>query len=267
VAAAIVFLSCAPAEKEPIRVEAGPSPSELEADLTGGGADLKWKTNRDESTLIQGYNIYVSEQPLYQPGGEKSVPDDLSPVNDTPYPGDVDPGYDFETYELRGLENGKIHYVAVTTLYSGDVESQPTNQIEIIPRPEGTFVLNSSFSGEQDGYSFQRQQSVATDDLDNDIYLTTIDEDLYVASPSRIDYVLRETSFYDIGRKGSLDEVRVGELKTRPSEKLKVEEGLIFLLQDADDCYALVKFDIADPEARRVVSSYIYQSKPNALRF
>ncbi|MCK4857048.1 MAG: fibronectin type III domain-containing protein, partial [candidate division Zixibacteria bacterium] len=230
-------------------------------------ANLSWKTNRDENSAILGYNIYVSPRPVLGTPDETELRVQLKPIHETPYAGDTSPGFAVETFAMEGLTNGQSYFVFVTTIYPGNVESAPSNEIEVIPRPEGRFVLRPSFSGNQGGFSFRRVKSILTDDLANDIYLAQIDDKLYVASPARIDNVLRKTCFFHLGRYAPLEEVRLTEMKMPSSDKLQVISGQVFLLQDQDSCYALLKFDRVDPKEKKVNLSYIYQAKPNRLQF
>lgn len=264
----LLLLSCAPKQKgEMLERIAGPGPSELTAQAGNGSAELRWQTNRGPDAVVLGYNIYLSDSPILSGRNDRALPSGLKPTNESPYPGDTDPSTDFETYQLGDLTNGVSYYIVVTTVYPGPTESEPSNQIELIPRPQGSFTLTTSLSGEQSGYSFREQKSVRSDDLKNDVYLTEIGGKLYIASPSRIDNVLRSTRFYNLGRTGELSEVRIVELKMRGQDKLQATPGEIFLLQDANDCYALAKFDSVNISAGSVQISFIYQTRPKALTF
>jgi hypothetical protein len=263
-----LILACAPGQKGvTLEREAGPGPSELIAKAGNSSAELRWKTNRGPDAVVQGYNIYVSGSPILSGPEDVMVPSGLKPVNSSPYPGDTDPSTDYETYQLGDLTNGESYYVVVTTVYPGPAESKPSNQVEIIPRPQGDFSLTTSLSGEQSGYSFREQKSVRSDDLKTDLYLTEIGGKLFVASPDRISSVLRSTRFYNLGKTGELSDVRIVELKMRSQDKLQVTPGEIFLLQDANDCYALAKFDSVDDVSGDVGISFIYQTRPKALTF
>jgi hypothetical protein len=264
----LVSLSCAPKQKGGvIGREAGPGPSELTAQAGNGSAELRWKTNRGPDAVVLGYNIYVSDSPILSGPNDAELPSGIRPFNDSPYPGDTDPSTDYETYQLSSLSNGESYYVVVTTAYPGPVESRPSNQVEVIPRPQGNFTLTTSLSGDESGYSFREQKTVPSDDLANDLYLADIGGKLYVASPNRISSVLRSTRFYKLGKTGELGDVRIVELKMRGEDKLQAAPGEIFLLQDANDCYALAKFDSVDDSAGSVRISFIYQTRPKALTF
>jgi hypothetical protein len=264
----VTLCGCAPQKRqEPPPPITGPQPTNLRADVGHRSAELIWDTNRERLTPIMGFNIYVSREPLLSSGSKSEVTAGLEPVNDVPYPGAVGGEIAVESYTLDSLENGESYYAFVTTVFPGNFESEPTNEIEIVPRPEGSFVLETGLGGERSGFSFKQGRSVPATDLSNDIYLTQIDRNYYVASPARIDNVLRIARFYRLDKTGDLSDIRIRELKAAPSDRLKVNEGEVFVIEDADHSYALVRFDNLHLAAGELTLSYIYQTKPRTLRF
>lgn len=263
-----MLLSCAPAAKtSPEAREAGPGPTNLRAEVFHQRANLYWDTNRGPKDVIMGFNIYVSDVPVLGTPNEKELRAKLKSVTGDPYPGALSGNVATESYGLENLKNGQSYYVFVTTVYPGGVESAPSNEIEVIPRPSGTITLAPSFSGPHSGFSFRRLEYVYTDDLNNDIYLTEINGLPHVASPNRIDNVLRATKFYRLGIRGSLEDAKVTELRTKPDDALQVVPGQIIVLEDADSCYALVRFDSLNRDTGELTLSFIYQAKPKTLRF
>lgn len=253
----VMMLGCAPASREIEEAVEGPDPTNLTASPRSGALDLRWDTNRDDGHLISGYTIYVAE-------GD----DDFKEHNKQPYPGDSNPETSFETYPLEGLQNGTRYRVFVTTVFPGDVESTPTNTVESIPRPEGRILLAESFSGSNEGFSFSRDEHVPTDDVNNDIYLAVIDGRVHLASPNRIDYVLRTTKFFDLGTATSIDSIAVPENPSDPVRLLAVSEGDAVLFQDADGSYGLIHIrSIRGGEKRVIEFDYIYQTRPETLVF
>ncbi len=240
-----------------------PAPSELEARVFYHRINLTWKTNRSDSTMISGYNIYL--------WNEKEAADtslaSFKKVNLEPYPGDMNPDIARESFALEGLENGVIYRAYVTTLFPNGIESARSNIVEAIPRPEGWFTLRESFRGDESGYSFRKTKSVSTDDLSNDIYLATINGSLYVASPRRINVVFRATKFYGMIIYSQLDDVAPTTVPPKADNALEVYNGQVFMLQDQDSCYAVLKFDAVDVKGKTVQISYIYQPRPSTLVF
>ena len=268
--AALLAVSCGPKPAPTVSppppvavVKTRPAPTDLTARAFHKRINLSWKTNRDDSTIISGYNIYV----WCERDSADTTNGGFRKVNVEPYPGDLDPDIARESFPLEDLENGVIYRAYVTTLFPGGIESKPTNIVESIPRPEGRFTLSESFKGNQSGYSLKKMRSSPTDDLDNDIYLATIDGALYVASPRRIDNVLRETKFFGLGIYAPLDEVQPTGLATKSDNALRVYSGQVIALQDQDSCYALLRFDDVDVKGKTVKISYIYQPRPATLIF
>jgi hypothetical protein len=269
-ALALVVISCGPKPAPVIVPEAKPeprgypAPTELTARPFHQRVNLAWKTNRSENSVIMGYNIYIANEKNSSPAAPEGT---FERVSNEPYPGDTDPDYARESFALEPVENGVRYRVYVTTLYPGNVESRSSDTVEVIPRPEGSFTLYDSFKGNQSGYSFKKLRSVPTDDLDNDIYLATINGNLFVASPKRIEIVLRQSKFFRLGRYASLDVVRLAELKDKPDNVEQAHNGEVFLLQDQDLCFALLRFDSVDIGKKIVKCSFIYQPRPETLKF
>jgi hypothetical protein len=264
----LLTLACAPAAKTPIASDkAGPAPTNLRTESFHQRANLYWDTNRDRSDAIMGFNIYVSNQPVLDTPNEAKLRAELKPYTDSPYPGATSGNVATESFGLERLTNGESYFVFVTTLYPGGVESAPSNQVEVIARSSGTVILAPSFSGPKSGFSFKNLEYVYSNDLANDLYLTEINGLPHLASPHRIDNVLRETRFFRLSRRGSLEEATITELKIQPDDVLPIYLGEIFVLQDADNCYALVHLDTLDRETGELTLSFIYQAKPNTLRF
>ncbi len=270
IGAALLAVSCSPKPAPTVSpsrpkeaVKSHPAPTDLTSRAFHKRVNLSWITNRDDSTIISGYNIYF----WCEKDSADTTNGGFRKVNPEPYPGDLDPDIERESFPLANLENGVLYRAYVTTLFPDNIESERTNIVEAIPRPEGRFTLHESFRGSESGYSLKRMKSLPTDDLDNDIYLATINGALYVASPQRIDNVLRQTKFFGLGIYAPLDEVQPTGLATKPDNALRVYGGQVIVLQDQDDCYALLRFDDVDAKGKTVKISYIYQPRPATLRF
>jgi hypothetical protein len=270
IAVGLLLQSCGPkpAPKPETKIQASPpksrpAPTDLTARVFFKRINLSWTTNRTESTLISGYNVYL--------WSEKESTDTsraaFRRVTLEPYPGDTDPGIARESFPLEGLDNGVMYRAFVTTVFSDGTESDPTNIVEAIPRLEGSFTLHESFKGSESGFSLRKMKSVPTDDLDNDLYLATINGALFVASPRRISPVLRQSKFYGLGIYGPLESFAPTALSGKPDNALQVYDGQVYLLQDQDQCYALLRFDTSDIKNKTVRISYIYQPRPNTLSF
>ncbi len=184
--------SCGPKPESPSPIERPPAavgvaPSHLTVKAASQSAELRWQTNQPENRILNGYNVYMARE-----DGE------FEKFTASPYPGDLDPDYVTESFQATGLDNGVRYRFRVSTVYPNAVELFCSDTVEIIPRPQGRIRLKSSFSGVDAGFSFAQLQSVPTDDLANDIYLAIINNQAHLASPQRIDVVLRQTRFFPI---------------------------------------------------------------------
>ena len=266
----MVLISCGPKPTTPPPssavskpVQTYVAPTELTAAPFHKRINLDWKTNRVENTIISGYNIYL--------WNEKDASDTTNAgfrrINPELYPGDTDADIARESYSLEGVDNGVIYRVYVTTVYPDGMESARSNVAEAIPRPEGSFTLRESFKGNESGYSLRKIKSVPTDDQENDIYLANIKGALWVASPQRINVVLRQTEFYGLSDHTSLGPTSPKSLSGKPDNALRISDGLIFVLQDQDKCYALLRIDSVDHKEMIAKISFIYQPRPETLIF
>jgi hypothetical protein len=267
---ATILISCgpkpatpppAPAVSKPVRTFL--PPTELTARPFHKRIDIVWKTNRTESTVISGYYIYL--------WSEKDETDKtfrvFRRVNSEPYPGDTDSDISHESYSIEDVNDGMIYRVYVTTAYPDGRESARSNAVEVIPRPEGSFTLRESFKGNESGFSFCKMKSVPTDDLDNDIYLASIKGTLSVASPQRINVVLRQSGLYGLSEYSSLEATSPIYLEGLPQNAIPISNQMVFVLQDQDKCYALLCIDSLDPKEKTAKISFIYQTRPQTLVF
>ncbi len=261
VCATLIVAGCAPAPPVEPATPAIPSqtliaPTDLRADLGHLTATLRWTTNQPENRVISGYHIYLAEE------GQAPVR-----VSDLPYPGDTNPDHAVETYLLENLAAGREYRAHVTVVYPGDLESAPTNTVVFIARPQGRFQLRESFSGPEGGFSFDQRSAVPTDDLSNDIYLAVIRGALHLASPRRIDTILRSSELYRLRTKQPISKLTVIEKPEVAESTCPVTEDEVILLRDASGCFALLRIEAVDRVDRIVTIDYIYQTRPGVLRF
>lgn len=257
----LVLGSCATTPRPEIEKQSPPTPAlipptDLRAELGDLSATLRWTTNQPEDRIISGYHIYFA-----------AVGENLAAVSQLPYPGDDNPDHAVESYKAGPLIAGSEYRAYVTTVYPGGIETAPTETIRFVARPQGTFQLRESYKGKESGFSFRRRESVATDDLDNDIYLAVIRGGLYLASPGRIDNILRNTSLFPLRTRQPLSKLQVIERPTQPESTFPIAENEVVLALDHSGCYVLLRIENIDRVDRVVTISYIYQTRPNLLRF
>ncbi|MFH1893175.1 MAG: hypothetical protein ABIK83_10905 [Candidatus Zixiibacteriota bacterium] len=267
VGATITLLSCAPSKQ--IDIDASKYvdvfPTDLTVDVNHNYAFLTWKTNRG-NVPIRGYNIYIASG---NPVGDDSamIAAGAVPLNPDTYPGDTDAEIEFETFDANDLEDGVEYFAAVTIVFPGDKESKPSNAIKFVCHPHGEITLNRSYSGERDGYSFARQEYVATDALDNQVYFTQIQGEDYLASPSRIDAILPSVEFFSSSITSLKDRIR--EPQGPGADKIRVKKGGSCLLKTSSGQYAkiIVKGFSGTGDDRRITLDYSFMPVPGRIDF
>jgi len=239
-----------------------PVPSDLTVDVSHKQAELSWTTNRGDA-LIKGYNLYINSEPI----GTSTVNQGVKPFNDDVYPGDLDPATDYETFEASGLKNGIRYYAAVSIVMSDGREGPPSPATEFVCHPHGEISLGTSFSGDHEGFSFDRADYVSTDSDDNQIYYTRIGEDDYLASPGRIDDILQSVRFYPLNIK-SIDD-KFNSPTGKGDDKIRIVKGGGYLLRTADNRYAkmIVKDFEGSGDDRVVHLRYSYMPMPGYTDF
>jgi hypothetical protein len=252
------IISCAPARKKPVP-EGLIAPSDLQVETGDKSMTLSWRTNRTEDMIISGYNIYISSIPLTEPSNPDRLRDDAEPFNPVPYPGDADPEISYETYEATGLLNGVEYYVAVTTVYPGDIESLPSNVVTATCYPRGTVTIKDRSMGDPDGFSFSLREYVEYNSLDNDLYFIARDIGNMLGSPDRNEGVLKHTEFAELKTESELNN-RQDYRNLSYDDRTFVAEGNVYMVKLNDGSKAKIRIRQVDSSAykKQVTFDYIY---------
>ncbi|GAB4314464.1 MAG: hypothetical protein Kow0074_01490 [Candidatus Zixiibacteriota bacterium] len=227
------------------------------------GAVVKWQIDRNRDDIIRGYNVYVSTQPgLVSLGlNDNRLRDAL--YNQSTYPGDTDGDIRSESIVLQRLQTGERYYVHVRTLFPRGEASTPSNEIEFMPRPQGTLTLRPRLSGGNDGYSFADDTTVEWTSLSNDIYLYMVRDTAYLASPSRLNGELRETRFVTLGFADDFS--AYPEISSDDgAEKVALVERQVIGLRLNDDRIAKLRVVSIDPDADPPTVTFQYRYQPVA---
>jgi hypothetical protein len=260
-------LSCAP---RTVQVEPKPPAVTPEPCLPGNlsllatldrSARIAWDLDCPGIRIMQGFNIYVSRTPLVERYPGRDLPDSIRPYNPLVYPGDTAGNPDHESYEIKGIENAVRYFVHVRVIHSDGGVSLPTNEITVVCLPRGEIVLRESYSGERDGFSFARNASCRTDDLDNDLYYYHKDGHDYLCSPVRIGPVYRATQLAAAGHADSLDPAFPIVPGDTSGDKVEVVPGGVYIIVTQDGYPARLRLkQIRDEGGRReAVLDFIYQ--------
>ncbi|UCE24931.1 MAG: fibronectin type III domain-containing protein [Candidatus Zixiibacteriota bacterium] len=262
-------LSCGPGK---IKDESasGCIPEDLQVDVNSKTMDVYWKPNCDR--LISGYNIYISEAPLVDryPGG--SLPQSVEPFNRTPYSGDTDPDDEYEHFIAEGLENAKKYYVSVRIVNPDRTLSKPSNEVAVVCGPTGEIELSMRYKSDRDGYSFDRNEYVRADDVDNDLYFFSNNGVDYLNSPARLGGFLKVNRLQKLPLRGTFEQVRsrVTDLSlTAGDERVAVKEGDWLVVSTPDGSNALIKvLDFSDDNTKRSIKLFFaYRSLSGEMVF
>ncbi len=245
-------------------------PADLRVDVNSGTMDIYWKSSCDE--LISGYNIYINENPLIDKYPGTRLPDAVKPFNAAPYSGDTNPDDGVEHFIAEGLENGKKYFVSVRIVKPDLTVSRPSNEVMAVCGPSGEIELPVRHRSEQDGFSFERNEYVRADALENDIYFFSDGQADYLNSPAKLSAFQKENLLVRLKLKGSLEEIRakVRATSDEPREqKVVVRKGDWLLLRTPEGANAIIKVvEISGEGADRQIRLFFaYNPMPGEMIF
>ena len=229
-----------------------------------------WDMNCDH--LYSGFHVYISEEPIREKFNG-IIPDYFEPFNTTPFQGDTDPSDNVEYFDAKGLENGKIYYVTATVVYTNLTNSILSNEVKAVCGPHGEITLDVRYNGEQDGYSFDKNQIVRADNVDNDIYYFSKNGEDFLNSPARLDGFLKDNKLSLLPFKGDLADIKhkvdINKSYQLTTDRIKVKKDDWIQLVTPDNKYALIKvlgFTGAGKD-RKIMLYYAYSTVANELIF
>jgi hypothetical protein len=122
-------------------------------------------------------------------------------------------------------------------------------------------TLCPRFSDCDEGYSFRLDNPVPADSEDNDLYIYATENEVFLASPSRIDRSLRRTLFADLGTSKSLDDHPSLNSELDGEEKIPVQQGhSVALIMEGNRIAKLRPMRIDRVDGRVLVEfEYVYQ--------
>jgi len=217
------------------------APQDLGVEAGSRMMAVSWKQH--SGGLISGYYVYINEEPRTERRGEDAVSEQIQPFNRIPFAGDTNPDDGIVHFVAEGLDNGAKYYVSVRVVYPDRTLSWPSVEIPVVCGPRGVIELSFRFRSDHDGYSFEKDNYVRADAVDNDLYFFCKDGIDYLASPSRLDGFLRTSNFSTLPFKGELDEVktRIATLgRLLSGDRIVINKGDWLLLRTPQDNYALV---------------------------
>jgi hypothetical protein len=238
-------------------------PSDVRVDVNSGTMDVYWKSNCDQ--LISGYNIYINEEPIVEKYPGATLPESVTPFNGEPYAGDTNPDDDIEHFTAERLENGKKYFVSVRIVNPDRTVSKPSNEVVAVCGPTGEIELSIRYKSSQDGFSFERNEYVAADAIENDLYFFSNGDGDYLS-------FLKENLLGKLALKGSYNDVRhrLCEISSKPGEqRIAVRKGDWLHIATPDDTNAVLKvLDISGAGSdRKIRLFFAYNPLPGELIF
>ncbi|MFH2049067.1 MAG: hypothetical protein ABIJ12_06445 [bacterium] len=250
----INYLNCGP-QKITEEVREKCIPSLIQIDANDGSMRVMFRENC--KSLKSGYNIYISESSL-----SENSSDTIKPNNHPVFPGDTTPEDGIEQYEATGLENGKVYYVSIRTVFSDQTMSKPSEELKVVCGPRGEFDLSIRYKSDKDGFSFAKNGYVRADDIYNDLYLFTKDSTDFLASPSRLDGFLRTSKFRLLSTNNTIEEAIKKSISTNNpyDETINITKGSLVQVLTADGHTALLQVVgfSGEGESRQVILKYAF---------
>ena len=265
----VLLVRCAP-EKRLKEMPTGCYPYNAGVEVNDRQMIITWRNNCRR--LMSGYFIYINEEPLADQYSDTQLPASVKPFNHTPFPGDTNPEDETEHFVAEGLENGVKYYVSVRVVNPDRTLSKPSNEVVAVCGPRGEIELSIRYKSDRDGFSFEKNAYVRTDDIDNDLYFYSKDGTDYLASPSRLNGFLKTNKLKVLPFNGEFDQVRArfSALESQPDQdRVVVKRGDWVHILSSDGKSALVKvLSISgEDEHRRLKLFYAFSPLANEAIF
>lgn len=260
---AILLIACGPKTGVDLSEVNLCNPHSLKIDSTGSHyTRIAWNPGCPGIRIMQGFNIYLSPTPIVSQYSGRSLPESIKPYNAELYPGDPEGNEKYETFEIKNISLAEKYYAHIRVVNSDGTLSLPSNEIEIVQMPQGIINLGSSYSGNNDGFSFEKDSYCGTDDIENDLYFYTKDGIDYLCSPARISAVNRANKIYPAGQGESLGDVSKITSRGESSEKIAMSPGSIFVIETEDGYFATLRLIrmTGTGENRSAEFEYFYQA-------
>ena len=246
-----------------------PAPQLTRVEGFGDHLELTWHTFRGDRDVIGGYNVYVSTS-----SGLSNLPDGDPELKDflyggSAYPGDTDGIIDSESINITPVVIGVRYFVHVRTVFPDGHQSHPSAEREVIARPRGFMTLHPRFSSENDGFSFASDRNVPSMSDSNDVYLFAGKDGLYLASPSRLNPLLRGTRFASLGPSVSIEDYPACPEPSSLSDKVAVQPGhsVVVLMMDGRMAKMRPRELAGGHNSLSMVFDYVYQPVFGEARF
>jgi len=243
-------------------------PLSIKADVNREVMTVSWIPNCNRTS--SGFNIYISQQPLAADWPGMQTPVEITPHNHQPFLGDTNPSDGREHFEAEGLTDGVLYYVSVRIVYPDGALSKPSEEIMAVCGARGEMELSLRFKSEKDGFSFDLNEFVRADGVDNDLYFFSRDGEDFLSSPTRLSGFLRASKLAILPFRGELVDIgQVLDTSKPANDRVQVRQGDWLHLVTAEGGQAVfqVKGFAGQGEQRRILLQYAFNPGPGPLVF
>ncbi|MBD3232173.1 MAG: hypothetical protein GF315_00455 [candidate division Zixibacteria bacterium] len=256
----ILIFACAPkppVEEAPV-VEEIPELQIYDLDITSinGTTEFTWKSDRQQGEPFGGYDIFVV--PVEYESGESP-----EPLNETPYPGDVDGNPEVEEFTTTGIETGKV-YKGWVRAYSVDRDIYTsTDTVRFSPMKKGEFTISLRYSTASSGYDFSRGRMVPARSPEADIMFFGSRGEPKLAAPEKLYREFADTRYFDMGMREQFNElIDYSRVRNAGKDSVPLKMGHIYLVRTADNHYAKVVCTGISGDGGRKKASFNYVYNP-----
>jgi len=266
--AAVLLTGCTAGGPGPAH-EARPLPRvyDLRVEPADGQLTLTWRVDRLDNHVFSGYNIYIQERPVIGTESEAALLERAEPFNRLPFPGDTDADITRETYTAEDLRDGVRYYCFVRAIGVDRQLGAPSNEVMAICRPGGRLELQPIFSGAKDGIDFSAGRYVNSDAIDCDLAFYHKDGTDHLIAPKRIDPLLNDTQFWDLGAASDFDSVVHPDPPGDGTDRIDAQAGHLYVYRTADGHFGKFRIESirGTGDERTIVFQYMYQTVPELL--
>ncbi|MEW5995187.1 MAG: hypothetical protein AB1744_12455, partial [Candidatus Zixiibacteriota bacterium] len=159
------------------------------------------------------------------------------------------------------------YYVSVRVLFPDRSLSKPSNEVVAVCGPRGEMELSIRYKSDRDGFSFEKNDYVGADALDNDLYFYAKDGIDYLVSPSHLGGFLKENRLQVLPFTGELHEVtsQFRAFKQQPTQdRVVVQVGDWVHLLTPDNTHTLLHVLGLDGDGETRSVRLFYASSPLA---
>ncbi len=261
---------CAPSPKPPSEPQLFvladlPVPHNLVAVAGDNQVDLNWKLEGKRDEYVLGCNVYAETRSL------EGISVDKLPASRGTWPPiyvDSDTINSWTNYILDNLENGKKYFIHIRLKGSNQRISPASNEVAMIPHPEGVIKLYETRSKHYSAFEFSKQKKVSSKNKHADIIFDEQENVAMLLSPHLRKKGLRQTGIVDMRDLRPFNEITNVENIVFGEEILAVIDHVV-VIKTEDSHYAKLLIEKIEGKIpnRYIEFRYCYQMLPDLPEF